>query len=266
MAISSVDATSHLVEIKEKDGDDLKTNTTVFEVVPGTNFSHSQFSNNEDKIFPPLSSQNHLNWWCGVCFLVAPKPSPPAIVTEGKENNLTPHLLSRVSHQESKKSSAFENVKFCDAHGPDSWFRKFAMLTLSWRKELNGAPSKELPFSICLTNGNGISLSLLWCARLKILLSNFTSTFVIKIIFCAYTSGFPTTFSPPRLSSPCLIFPSTLGAIVIPTHLGVSWSSHPFVCIGQRTYSRYHYNVYRKPLSNQSCHVDDPICEFVSCW
>ncbi|KAL0005472.1 hypothetical protein SO802_013033 [Lithocarpus litseifolius] len=47
MAISSVNATSDLVETNEKDGDDLETNPTVFEVVLGTNFSHSQFSNNE---------------------------------------------------------------------------------------------------------------------------------------------------------------------------------------------------------------------------
>lgn len=47
MAISSVDATSHLKEINEKDGDELEANPNEDEIVPETKFSHYQFSDNE---------------------------------------------------------------------------------------------------------------------------------------------------------------------------------------------------------------------------
>lgn len=43
MAISNGDATTHLDEINEEDGDDLETIPTEKEVVPETNFSNYQF-------------------------------------------------------------------------------------------------------------------------------------------------------------------------------------------------------------------------------
>ena len=49
IAISSGDAKSHLDEINEEDGDYLKAIPTEDEVVPETNFSHYQFSNNEEE-------------------------------------------------------------------------------------------------------------------------------------------------------------------------------------------------------------------------
>lgn len=43
MAISNGDATTHLDEINEEDGDDLETIPTEKEVIPETNFSNYQF-------------------------------------------------------------------------------------------------------------------------------------------------------------------------------------------------------------------------------
>ena len=49
MAISSVDAATHLDQINEEEGDDLEENPIEDEVVPETNFIHYQFSENEEE-------------------------------------------------------------------------------------------------------------------------------------------------------------------------------------------------------------------------
>ena len=50
MAISCANATTHLDEINEEEGDDFEENPTGDEVVPETNFTHYQFTEKKKKM------------------------------------------------------------------------------------------------------------------------------------------------------------------------------------------------------------------------